>query len=265
MSSDICSCTVASTTVAGTLTGGIQDIAALLPLLGTEQCEDHVSSALTKGYLYAAASPMSLFGSLGVARAGLKTFLASFSIPAWKIVGARTLANMGFKPQGMNLSLIMINPNDKDGRYLIETRLDKLVEELHIDKTKIQDVQHKTIGWNLMMIFLSAVLSSFGVFPYIFLAVKIGSTLPHQTRWTFPALRVVGGFLTTTTMQFIIQRRITTLARRWISEHCLNETRRKQSGKSAGDNTDDVEKSLRTIGMSANLVQATMAHGVCSH
>ena len=144
MSSNNCSCTVASTSVTGTLTGGIQDIAALLPLLGTEQCEDHVSSALTKGYLYAAASPMSLFGSLGLARAGFKTFLASFTIPAWNVVGARTLSNMGFKPQGMNLSMIMVDQNDKDARYLVETRLDKLVEELHIDKTKIQDVRHKT-------------------------------------------------------------------------------------------------------------------------
>ena len=146
MSSNPCSCTVSSTTVTGTITSGIQDIAALLPLLGTEQCEDHVSSALTKGYLYAAASPMSLFGSLGLARAGLKTFLSSVSIPAWSIVGARTLSNMGFKPQGMNLSLIMIDPRDKDGRYLVETRLEKLVEELHIDKNKILAVRHKTIG-----------------------------------------------------------------------------------------------------------------------
>ena len=49
------------TSFRGTLTGGIQDISALLPLLGTEQCEDHVSSALTKGYIYAAATPISLF------------------------------------------------------------------------------------------------------------------------------------------------------------------------------------------------------------
>jgi hypothetical protein len=219
MSSSVCPCTVASTSVAGTLTGGIQDIAALLPLLGTEQCEDHVSSALTRGYLYAAASPMSLFGSLGLARAGLKTFLASFSIPTWNIVGARTLSNMGFTPKGMNLSLIMVDPNDNDGRYLVETRLDKLVEELHIDKTKIQDVRHKSIGWNVRMMALSAALCMLSMAPYIFLNVKNGNSLPHGTRWTFPALRAAGGFLTTAMMQFVIQRRIKTLARRWISKH----------------------------------------------
>src|ERR1700726_1786089 len=104
MSSNPCSCAVSSTTVAGTLTSGIQDISALLPLLGTEQCEEHVSSALTNGSLYAAASPMSLFGSLGLARAGFKTFLAgiNFSIGKWHFNGAQTLSNMGFQPQGAN-------------------------------------------------------------------------------------------------------------------------------------------------------------------
>ena len=111
MSSDLCpnSCSVPAITFSGTLTSGIQNISALLPLLGTEQCEENVSSALTKGYLYAAASPMSLFGSLGLARAGFKTFLAgiNFSIRNWNFDGAQTLSNMGFKPQGANLSLIM--------------------------------------------------------------------------------------------------------------------------------------------------------------
>ena len=35
--------------IGSTLTGGIQDIAAILPLLGTEQCSVQVSSALTRG------------------------------------------------------------------------------------------------------------------------------------------------------------------------------------------------------------------------
>jgi hypothetical protein len=86
--------------IGGTITGGIQDIAALLPLLGTEQCEDHIASGLTDGYLYVAATPMSIFGSLGVARAGFKTLLSAISIPQLKFNGAKVLADAGFKPQG---------------------------------------------------------------------------------------------------------------------------------------------------------------------
>ena len=42
--------------------GGIQDIAGIPPLLWTEQCSIHVSSALTRGCPYAASAPMSIFG-----------------------------------------------------------------------------------------------------------------------------------------------------------------------------------------------------------
>ena len=135
MSSNLCpsSCSILASTFSGTLTSGIQDISALLPLLGTEQCEDHVSSALTKGYLYAAASPMSLFGSLGLVRAGFKTFLAgaNFSISKLHFNGAQILSNMGFQPQGANLSLIMAD-KQKKGQYVVESRLDTFLEELHL-------------------------------------------------------------------------------------------------------------------------------------
>ena len=66
---------------AKTLTSGIQDVSALLPLLGTEQCEKHVGSALEGGFLYAAATPLSIFGSLGTVRAGISVLVASISIP----------------------------------------------------------------------------------------------------------------------------------------------------------------------------------------
>jgi hypothetical protein len=84
-------------TFGATITGGIQDVAGLLPLLGTEQCEEHIGSALTGGYLYSAATPMSLFGSLGMARAGFKAFIACMPGRTWS--GATILANMGFEPK----------------------------------------------------------------------------------------------------------------------------------------------------------------------
>jgi hypothetical protein len=130
--------------IGSTLTSGIQDIAAILPLLGTEQCSVQVSSALTRGYLYAAATPMSIFGSLGVVTAGFKTLFACFSFG--KFEGAKILWNMGFEPQGENLSLIMVEAGKgkkNTGRYIIETRIDQLIKELNIDKNRITGVSHK--------------------------------------------------------------------------------------------------------------------------
>ena len=60
---------------------GIQDIATLLPLLGTDQCEKHVGSALEGGYLYAAATPLSILGSLGIVKLGISVLISSISIP----------------------------------------------------------------------------------------------------------------------------------------------------------------------------------------
>ena len=143
--------------VGGTIANGIQDLAALLPLLGTEQCENHIGSALTKGFLYAAAAPLSIFGSLGVARAGFKTLLSAISIPRLKFDGAKILAAAGFKPEGTNLSLIMFD-EEQEG-YCCEKRLKSMMEELHVEDSNKISVSSKTCDWNMKMILAMAASS----------------------------------------------------------------------------------------------------------
>ena len=186
--------------IGSTLTGGIQDIAAILPLLGTEQCSVQVSSALTRGYLYAAATPMSIFGSLGVVIAGFKTFVACISFGG--IEGAKILRNIGFEPQGENLSLIMVEAGKaskgKDtGRYIIETRIDELIKELNIDQKRLTRVSHKSVTWNVQMIAATALLCAISMTPYIYLNLG-ANDLNKTTRWVFPVLRSTGGFITAT-------------------------------------------------------------------
>jgi hypothetical protein len=86
---------------------------------------------------------------------------------------------MGFKPQGINLPLIMIDPNDKDGRYLVETRLDKLVEELHVNKIQIKGMDPLERIDDYALHCHVCVLSV----PYIFLTVKehLLAQLPSMT------------------------------------------------------------------------------------
>jgi hypothetical protein len=147
-------------------------------LLGTQQCEEHIGSALARGYLYAAVTPMSIFGSLGVARAGFKTLIACLPGRTWSgATGATILANMGFEPKGTSLSLVMIDKDNKDGQHLAETRLDELVKELHIDKSRLI-VSHKCTRWNVTMILLTAFLSSLSMIPYIHINRR-GSNLRH--------------------------------------------------------------------------------------
>jgi hypothetical protein len=185
--------------IGSTLTVGIQDIAAILPLLGTEQCSEQVSSALTRGYLYAASAPMSVFGSLGVVSAGFKTLVACFTFG--DIEGAKILGNMGFEPQGENLSLIMVEAGKgkNGGRYIIETRMDELIEELNIDENRITGVSYKSSAWNIKMIATTALLCAFSIAPYIYL--NLGTNilnLKKGTIWVFPILRAHSTTHTTT-------------------------------------------------------------------
>ena len=92
---------------------------------------------------------MSIFGSLGVVTAGFKTLVACFSYGDFE--GAKILGNMGFEPQGENLSLIMVEggKGENKGRYIIENRIDALIDELNIDKNRITGVTHKSAAWNI--------------------------------------------------------------------------------------------------------------------
>jgi hypothetical protein len=48
---------------------------------------------------------------------------------------------MGFKPQGENLSLIMVGAGKgkNAARYIIETRMDEMIKKLNIDKNRIHN------------------------------------------------------------------------------------------------------------------------------
>ena len=196
-----------------TLTNGVQSIAAILPLLGTEQCSIHVSSALTRGYRYAASAPMSIFGSLGVVSAGFKTMVACFSVGDFE--GADLLENMGFELQGENLSLIMLEggKGKNKGRYIVENRIDKLIEELNIDRNRITGVSHKSFGWNIKMMVTTAFLYALSITPYIYINLRANNlNLKRGTIWVFPILRSTGGFITAALIQLLIQRRITIIS-----------------------------------------------------
>jgi hypothetical protein len=161
------------------------------------------------------------FGSLGVVSAGFKTFAACFTFG--DIEGARVLGNMGFEPQGMNLSLIMIGPGEgkNAGRYLIETRMDEMIKELNIDGNRIIGVSLKSAAvWNAKMIATTALLCFFSITPYIYLNLG-ANNLNKTTIWVFPVLRATGGFITATLIQLLIQGRISTLFEQYLAKEYL--------------------------------------------
>ncbi|KAK1217381.1 hypothetical protein PQX77_019981 [Marasmius sp. AFHP31] len=199
-----------------TISNGIQDIAALLPLLGTEQCERHVGEALQKGYLYAAATPLSIFGSLGVVKTSFATFLAATTKPFY---GGNWLQDAGFATAGSVASMVTLSPGTK--RYGAELQLERLMKEQHIKNPEMisnierfgwkkdegTDAGLKRLypSWNLCLVLTSALASIIALTPYIYLA-------RHDPRnalvWIFPAFRSFGSFLCVVSIQLALQRRI---------------------------------------------------------
>ncbi|KAJ7115192.1 hypothetical protein C8R44DRAFT_552365, partial [Mycena epipterygia] len=124
-----------STITAGTsLVSGIQDISAFLPHLGTDQCEKHVGEAPKGGYLYAAASPLSLFGCLGIVKASATILCASFSLKL-----AQMFADAGFNLEGSTAAMTGASSekekdsNQKDVQYIAGQKLLELIQEQHIN------------------------------------------------------------------------------------------------------------------------------------
>ncbi|KAL0571912.1 hypothetical protein V5O48_010043 [Marasmius crinis-equi] len=199
-----------------TISSGIQDISALLPLLGTEQCERHVGAALENGYLYASASPLSIFGSLGIVKTAFATFLGTTTSP---FNGGSWLHDAGFGTTGSVASMVTIVPGTK--RYGAEVRLQQLMKDQHIDDPEmVSDIElvaaqrqkkFTNISWNWSLVLTSTLTSLVSISPYIYLASNIRGT--SLLSWLFPSLRALGSLLCVVSVQFALQRRIHHIAR----------------------------------------------------
>ncbi|KAF9269913.1 hypothetical protein L218DRAFT_2198 [Marasmius fiardii PR-910] len=124
-----------------TISTGIQDVSALLPLLGTDQCERHVGTALEKGFLYAAATPLSVFGSLGIVRTSFATLFATITHPFY---GGNWLDDAGFVAPESAAAMITVSRGTK--KYGAEVNLEKLMKDQHINDPELV-LEIEWSGW----------------------------------------------------------------------------------------------------------------------
>ncbi|KAJ7791540.1 hypothetical protein B0H14DRAFT_193607 [Mycena olivaceomarginata] len=219
-----------------TLSSGIQDISAILPLLGTEQCEMHIGSGLrgggNGGFLYAAITTISIFGSLGAAKAAFKIMLAS--VPSF---GARILQQMGFDLSGAAVEMLSL----KDGRYVAETRLLDCLAKHHVRDTRLLFVRQSDViprfldrilplhPWNIRLLLCSLLVAILGLAPYFHFFAQ-HQTLVPRVELLFPLLRVMGGTLCVFPSQIILQRRILAILRQRILFKCINDLVEEKDG-----------------------------------
>ncbi|PPQ82223.1 hypothetical protein CVT25_008078 [Psilocybe cyanescens] len=202
--------------VGNTIVGGIQDISALLPLLGTEQCEEHVGSALYRGFLYVCISPISIFGSLGIAKAGFNVVLASFNVQSFHFLGAKKLDDGGFNPKGAVAPMIGLDPLHQN-RFLAESRLEVMLKD-----ENIENVEDLTVSWdkgnplwNLKLILFTFLSAPLALTPYLYIILRSqnsGDPL-FLAGWGFPIIRVAGCALCVIVVQVLIQIRVLVIIR----------------------------------------------------
>lgn len=189
--------------IVGVATSGIQDVSALLPLLGTQQCENHAFQALQRGFLYAAATPMSIFGSLGLVKAGFTVLWAS-SDYSW-FPGPRSLRNAGFLPPGIGELLLRVD--EYRGLSVVEQKIQLLLSRKAITSVTINLKSWDLWKWNLCLVAATTFLSGFGLLPYILLIHR----LPNQsfeTAWLYPIIRIVACDIIAISITIIFQIRI---------------------------------------------------------
>ncbi|KAJ7473399.1 hypothetical protein FB451DRAFT_1133926 [Mycena latifolia] len=188
-------------TSAGTsLVSGIQDISAFLPIIGTDQCEKHVGEALDGGFLYAAATPLSMFGSLGIVKASTAILVASIS-PRF----AQMLADSGFKLEGSVAAMIGKREARKH-QYMVGQKFQELLEEQHIDKSQVR-LKFDYKIWNWQLCISTALLACLSIAPYIRIIMNDHSSKGFPA-WVPPLLRIVGSAVSVIMAQMIIQIRM---------------------------------------------------------
>jgi hypothetical protein len=193
------------TGVIGVATSGIQDVSALLPLLGTEQCEKHVTCALDRGQLYAAATPMSIFGSLGIVKAGFVVLWASVDLKWFH--GPTLLRDAGFTPSGIG-ALLTCRVERNRKLYTAEDKLQRILSKKNIRSVTVDPRSRDILLWNIRLICVTVFLSSFGLLPYVFLITRTLSNRPFNATWLYPIMRIAGSDMIAISIQFIFQLRL---------------------------------------------------------
>jgi hypothetical protein len=164
---------VAATSYGEALSSGIQDISAVATLFGTEACATHLLSSMSKGYIYAAVSMVSMFGSL-----------AAVKSTAYLVLPAEWLKNAGMTDCGDDLKAMGWG----DPGWPINILVDRLgsvpggTSDVHFSKSEGK--------WILRSI-VAGHFSALGIIPFL---------APLIMAWdhvyaAFPIMRVVGGTL----------------------------------------------------------------------
>jgi hypothetical protein len=187
-----------------------------------------VNSTLERGFLYVAGTPMSIFGSLGIVKAGFVTLWASVEI--WCFHGPRHLRNAGFQPNDVPELLTYAFDSD-DSFYVAEDRLRVVLGRDCGVGVGVNTNSAPWLWWNIRMVSLTFCLSAFGLLPFVHIITRDVSDRSFRSTWMYPILRVVGSALTGTMVQLILQLRILAILHCRLRFMSINDHLRNDVGR----------------------------------
>jgi hypothetical protein len=174
---------------------------------------------MDRGFWYVAATPVSIFGSLGIIKAGFVTLIISIDIPGFR--SPRYLHNAGFSPPGLLKQLTYIL-DDNDSIYVAEQNIRSLLRQHRVMEVVPNLYSWPWVSWNLKMFAATMLLSVLGITPYAYIIVHNIGPRQFSSTWMYPLLRVVGSALAAVMIQLIIQFRLMTIVHRHLTFHAVN-------------------------------------------
>ena len=183
--------------IGSTLTSGIQDIAAILPLLST-LCGASQLCIYTRIYLRSSNTYVYLRKPRGGYRGGFKTLLLVRRYWRCKIWDS-SRDERTFRRLWLGLGKLGKGRTRGDTSSKLEWR----------NWSRITGVSYKSVAWDEKTMATTALWCVFSIAPYIYLNLSANS-LTKGTAWVFLILRATGGFITATLIQLLIQQRIIT-------------------------------------------------------
>jgi hypothetical protein len=160
---------------------------------------------MERGFFYVAGTPISIFGSLGIVKAGFTALWASLDVG--KFHGPRQLRNAGFYPTGIVQKLTYEFDTD-DSIYVAENRIRNILHQYRAGDVKINLSSWPWIRWNLAMVFFTTVFSGLGFLPYIHIIIHDVENRSFVSTWMYPMLRAIGCSMSAIMVQCVVQLRI---------------------------------------------------------
>ncbi|RXW20604.1 hypothetical protein EST38_g5262 [Candolleomyces aberdarensis] len=145
---------------------------------------------------------MSIFGSLGIVKAGFVVLWASIDFKQFH--GPTQLRNAGFTPSGIGALLTCRDERNRK-LYMAEDKLQRILSKKHIQSVTVDSLSWDILLWNIRLIGFTVFLSSFGLLPYVFLITRTLSSRPFHATWLYPIIRIAGCDMVAITIQFTYQ------------------------------------------------------------